>query len=294
MKTILITGANGQLGRSLNRHTHIPAHIPAQDEYRYLFTDVDVLDICNKDALMAYAGANEIDYLVNCAAYTAVDKAEDNEAACLKINAEAVRNIGEVASVAGFKVIHISTDYVFDGTNSVPYVENDYTCPVSAYGRSKQTGELMLRAVCPEAVIIRTSWLYSAYGDNFVKTMLRIGREREEIGVVSDQVGSPTWAGDLAEAILRIIDNGVAGNFKAGIYHYSGEGVCSWYDFALKILRLSGIGCRVLPIETRDFPTKAVRPQYSVLNKRKIKQAHGLTIPHWEDSLREMLAGINE
>jgi dTDP-4-dehydrorhamnose reductase len=282
MKTILVTGAYGQLGRSLQER------VAASGEYRCLFTDMDVLDICEKDALSAYAKANHLDYLVNCAAYTAVDKAEDNETMCLRINSEAVRSIGEVAMSAGFRVIHISTDYVFDGTNSAPYVENDYTCPVSVYGRSKQTGELMLRAVCPEALIIRTSWLYSEYGGNFVNTMLNLGREKEEICVVSDQVGSPTYAGDLASAILSIIGCAEEGNFKPGIYHYSNEGVCSWYDFAVKVFELAGIGCRVIPIDTRDYPTRAVRPQYSVLNKRKIKQAYGLVIPHWEESLKQM------
>ncbi|MDR1357588.1 MAG: dTDP-4-dehydrorhamnose reductase [Tannerellaceae bacterium] len=285
MKTILVTGACGQLGRALQEQA-------ASSPYRWLFTDIDTLDICTKDALAAYAKANQLNYLVNCAAYTAVDKAEDNETTCLRINSDAVRSIGEVAVQAGFKVIHISTDYVFDGTNSAPYVENDYTCPVSVYGRSKQTGELMLRAVCPEALIIRTSWLYSGTGANFVNTMLRVGRENEEIRVVSDQVGTPTYAGDLASAIIAIIGCAEAGNFKPGIYHYSDEGVCSWYDFALKIFSLARIRCRVIPVDTKDYPTRAVRPQYSVLNKRKIKQTYGLSIPHWEESLKRMMKGL--
>jgi dTDP-4-dehydrorhamnose reductase len=261
---------------------------------RYLFTDVDTLDICSKDDLTAYVQAHGgVSYLINCAAYTAVDEAEDNETACLRLNSEAVRNIGEVASASGFRVIHISTDYVFDGTNSTPYVETDYTCPVSVYGRSKQMGEMMLRAVCPESLIIRTSWLYSGFGNNFVKTMLRLGSEHEEIRVVFDQVGTPTWSGDLAGVIFSIIRSAGADGFRPGIYHYSNEGVCSWYDFALKIFKLSGIGCRVIPIETKDYPTRAARPQYSVLNKKKIKQTCGLTIPHWEESLRLCLKKLN-
>jgi dTDP-4-dehydrorhamnose reductase len=283
MKTILITGANGQLGSSLRELSG------SSDTYRFLFTDIDTLDICEKEILLSYAQINEVSYIINCAAYTAVDKAEDNESACLRINSEAIRTMGEVAAALRIRIIHISTDYVFDGTNSTPYLENDYTCPVSVYGRSKQTGELMLRAVCPEALILRTSWLYSEYGDNFVKTMLRLGREKESLSVVFDQVGTPTYAGDLAAAILSILDSAEAGNFCPGIFHYSNEGVCSWYDFALKIFQLAGINCHVAPIETKDYPTRATRPQYSVLNKRKIKQTYGLTIPHWEESLRFMI-----
>jgi dTDP-4-dehydrorhamnose reductase len=288
MKTILVTGANGQLGRAIQSLARTTAGC------HFLFTDMDTLDICDKDALLAYAQANEVGYIVNCAAYTAVDKAEDNEPLCLRINSEALRNIGETALAVGAKVIHISTDYVFDGTNCIPYVETDYTCPVCVYGRSKQTGELLLRAVCPEALIIRTSWLYSEYGSNFVRTMLTLGKERDELRIVSDQTGTPTYAGDLAGAILSIIASAEAGHFKAGIFHYADEGVCSWYDFAWKIFQLAGINCRVVPIDTKDFPTRATRPQYSVLNKKKIKNTYGLSIPHWEESLRSMLNQIKE
>jgi dTDP-4-dehydrorhamnose reductase len=287
MKTILTTGAKGQLGSSLRLRAGL------RDDRRYLFTDVDTLDICDKDALFAYMRANDVCYLVNCAAYTAVDKAEDNEILCQQINSEAVRNLGEVAAQLKIKIIHISTDYVFDGTNSAPYVENDYTSPASVYGRSKQQGELMLRAVCPEALIIRTSWLYSEFGSNFVKTMLCLGKEHDQVRVVSDQIGTPTYAGDLASTILSVIDAAEVGNFKSGIFHYSNEGVCSWYDFARKIFQLMDIRCRVIPIETKDYPTRAIRPQYSVLNKRKIKQTYGLTIPHWEESLEFMLQNLN-
>ncbi|GHT35760.1 NAD(P)-dependent oxidoreductase [Bacteroidia bacterium] len=283
MKTILVTGANGQLGHSLQR---LSESLPA---YQFLFTDIDTLDICDKESILAFAEGKNIHYIINCAAYTAVDKAEDDEIICMRINSEAVRNLGEAATTLGAKIIHISTDYVFDGTNSVPYLETDYTCPMSAYGRSKQTGELILRAVCPDAIIIRTAWLYSECGNNFLSTMLCLGKEKEELNVVFDQIGTPTYAGDLANAIISIIDSIEAGTFKSGIYHFSNEGVCSWYDFARKIFEIAGIKCRVIPIDAKDYPTRATRPQYSVLNKGKIKRTYGLAIPHWEESLRKML-----
>jgi dTDP-4-dehydrorhamnose reductase len=288
MKTILITGANGQLGNSLRLLSEQYPH------YRFLFTDVNELDICDKEALLSYMEAHQVGYVVNCAAYTAVDKAEDEEVLCLTINRDAVRNLGEVASAVKARVIHISTDYVFDGTNSIPYVESDYTCPVSAYGRSKHEGELILKAVCPNAVIIRTAWLYSEFGNNFVKTMLRLGKERDELNVVFDQIGTPTYSGDLASAILSVIDYSEEKEFVRGTYHYSNEGVCSWYDFALKIVELKQLSCTISPIDTKDYPTRAVRPQYSVLNKGKIKKKYGLTIPHWEESLKRMIAGLND
>jgi dTDP-4-dehydrorhamnose reductase len=264
--------------------------LPATD---FLFTDVNTLDICNKEALAKYVVEARPAYIVNCAAYTAVDKAEDDEIVCMRINSEAVRNVGEAAATVGAKVIHISTDYVFDGTNSLPYVETDYTCPMSAYGRSKQTGELFLRAVCQDSIIIRTAWLYSEVGKNFLLTMLKLGKERSVVEVVFDQVGTPTYAYDLADAILRIIAASEEGCFKAGIFHYSNEGVCSWYDFARKIFELAGLTCRAVPIESKNYSTRAVRPQYSVLNKAKIKQTYGLVIPHWEDSLKKAMKNIN-
>ncbi|MDR1402147.1 MAG: dTDP-4-dehydrorhamnose reductase [Tannerellaceae bacterium] len=288
MQTILITGANGQLGNSLRL---LSKQYP---RYRFLFTDVDILDICNKEALQAYMKTCEVDYVVNCAAYTAVDKAEDEEVLCLTINRDAVRSLGEAASAAKVKVIHISTDYVFDGTNSIPYVESDYTCPMSAYGRSKHEGELILKAVCPHAIIIRTSWLYSEFGNNFVKTILRLDKEHSKLNVVFDQIGTPTYSGDLASAILSIIDYSEKKEFIQGTYHYSNEGVCSWYDFALKIVELKHLSCKIVPVDTKDYPTRATRPQYSVLNKGKIKKKYGLTIPHWEESLKQMLAKLND
>ena len=199
MKTILVTGANGQLGNSIRR---LAAGYP---QYAFVFTDVDTLDICDAQAVNAFVKEKQVDYIINCAAYTAVDKAEDDEALCLRINRDAVRNLGEAARMAGARVIHVSTDYVFDGTNHLPYVETDNTCPASVYGRTKLAGEQALQEVCPDAVIIRTAWLYSEFGNNFVKTMLRLGNEREQLSVVFDQIGSPTYAGDLAAAIFAVL-----------------------------------------------------------------------------------------
>ena len=280
MKTILVTGANGQLGNSIRV---LAGQYP---QYNFLFTDVDTLDITDPAAVKAAVEDNQVNYIINCAAYTAVDKAEDDEALCRRLNCYAVHVLGEAAREAGAKIIHVSTDYVFSGTSCRPYKETDDTRPVSAYGRTKLAGEEALMEVCPDAVIIRTAWLYSEFGNNFVKTVLRLGKERDQLGFVFDQIGTPTYAGDLAEAILTVVTADEKGAFVQGIYHYSNEGVCSWYDFTVKILQLAGIDCHVRPIETKDYPTKAVRPPYSVLNKSKIKETFGLDIPYWEDSLR--------
>ena len=283
MIQVLVTGANGQLGHSLQARTN---RYPA---FAFHFTDVDTLDLCDAEAVRRYVEDKQVNYILNCAAYTAVDKAESNEALCERINRDAVRHLGEAAQAVGAKVIHISTDYVFDGTNCRPYVETDPTCPISVYGRTKLAGEEALRAVCPEAVIIRTAWLYSEYGNNFVKTVLRLGAERDELRFIFDQVGSPTYAGDLAEAMLTIVAQAEEGHFVPGVYHFSNEGVCSWYDFTVKILQLAHLSKRVIPIETKDYPTPAARPHYSVLNKGKIKATYGMTIPHWETSLQSCL-----
>lgn len=280
MKTILVTGANGQLGNSIrllaDRHP----------QYQFLFTDVDTLDITDLAAVKAAVQDNQVNYIINCAAYTAVDKAEDNEELCRRLNSYAVGLLGKAAHEVGAKMIHVSTDYVFSGTSCLPYKETDDTRPVSTYGRTKLAGEEVLMEVCPDAVIVRTAWLYSEFGSNFVKTVLRLGKERDELGFVFDQIGSPTYAGDLAAAILAIVVSDERDAFIPGIYHYSNEGVCSWYDFTVKILEIAGISSRVRPIETKDYPTRAVRPPYSVLNKSKIKQTYGIAIPHWESSLR--------
>lgn len=280
MKTILVTGANGQLGNSIRLKAN------QHPQYNFLFTDVDTLDITDAAAVKAMVKDNQVNYILNCAAYTAVDKAEDNEDLCRRLNCDAVHVLGEAAREANAKIIHVSTDYVFSGTNYRPYKETDDTRPVSAYGRTKLAGEEALVKVCPDAVIIRTAWLYSEFGNNFVKTVLRLGKERDQLGFVFDQAGTPTYAGDLAEAILTVITADEKGTFVPGIYHYSNEGVCSWYDFTVKVLQIAGIECNVRPIETKDYPTRAVRPPYSVLNKGKIKETYGITIPHWEESLR--------
>lgn len=280
MKTVLVTGANGQLGNSIRL---LAENHPG---YNFLFTDVDTLDITNPAAVRGMIKDNQVDFVLNCAAYTAVEKAEEDEALCRRINAFAVGVLGKAAHEAGAKMIHVSTDYVFSGTSYRPYVETDVTCPISAYGRTKLAGEEILQEVCPDAVIIRTAWLYSEFGSNFVKTVLRLGKERDQLGFVFDQIGTPTYAGDLAAAILAVVTADERNAFVPGIYHFSNEGVCSWYDFTVKILQIAGIDCRVLPIETKDYPTKAVRPPYSVLNKKKIKTTYGITIPHWEESLR--------
>ena len=287
MKTVLVTGANGQLGTSIH---HLSA---SYNRVQFLVTDVDSLDICKAESVDAFIQAHPVDYIVNCAAYTAVDKAEENPELCEQINRDAVINLARAAQSCGAKVLHVSTDYVFDGTACVPYQETDTPHPQSVYGSTKRDGETALLDICPDAVIVRTAWLYSEYGNNFVKTMLRLGAEREEIRVVFDQVGTPTYATDLAQALLTILEQAEAGNYQPGIYHFSDEGVCSWYDFTVKIISLAGLKARVLPIESKDYPTKAVRPHFSVLNKQKIKAAYGLTIPHWEESLRKCLENMN-
>ncbi len=285
MKRVLVTGGNGQLGNALKA---IASHYPS---LCLLFTDVQELDLTDSVALAAFVKDQSIDYILNCAAYTAVDKAEDESELCDLVNHIGVKNIGEVASRFDVKVIHISTDYVFDGTNYKPYVETDRTAPASVYGNTKLEGEKALFEACPESIVIRTSWLYSEYGNNFVKTMLRLGTEREELRVVFDQVGTPTYAGDLASAMLTI----AAGElFVPGIYHFSNEGVCSWYDFTIRIHQLADIQCRVLPVESSEYPTKAKRPHYSVLNKSKIKNTYQLTIPYWEESLRKVISYLTK
>lgn len=286
MKNILITGGNGQLGSELKEASQFLT------QFGYFFTDVDTLDICNKEAVNDFVTKNKINYIINCAAYTAVDKAETDSELCYKINRDAVRNLGEVATANGAAVIHVSTDYVFNGQNFKPYTEEDAVCPQSVYGESKLAGEQELMRVCADAAIVRTSWLYSSFGNNFVKTMIRLGNERDSLGVIFDQIGTPTYAADLAEALLKIVVFAEEKEFVSGIYHYSNEGVCSWYDFAKKIHRLASVHCEVKPIETTDYPTPAARPHYSVLNKKKIKTTFGIAIPHWEESLSECVAKL--
>ena len=280
---LLITGANGQLGSELRLLA------PRYSAHTFHFTDVAELDITDEAAVRAFVKANAIDVLINCAAYTAVDKAEANEALCQWLNAEAPALLARAMDEAGGAIIHVSTDYVFDGTAHVPYTEDAPTCPNSVYGRTKLAGEEGVRAACKRSVIVRTAWLYSTFGNNFVKTMLRLGRERDELGVIFDQIGTPTYARDLAAALLAIVERGLV----PGTYHFTNEGVTSWYDFTREIHRLAGIKtCRVRPLHTAEYPTPAARPHYSVLDKTKIKQTFALDIPWWQESLAECVAAL--
>ena len=273
---ILITGCNGQLGSEmLLLEKQAPQH-------NYYNTDVQELDITNREAIMQFADKHHIDGIVNCAAYTAVDKAEDHEEQARLLNTIAPGYLAEAAQKHNGWLVQVSTDYVFDGTNHTPYTPNDPTCPNSVYGRTKQDGEVQVLQACKRTMIIRTSWLYSTFGNNFVKTMIRLGREKQELGVIFDQIGTPTYARDLAVCIMTAINKGIV----PGIYHYSNEGVTSWYDFTKTIHRIAGINtCRVRPLHTSEYPTPALRPYYSVLDKTKIKQTYGIEIPYWEDSL---------
>ena len=275
---ILITGCNGQLGNEMQLlEKENPQHT-------YFNTDVAELDITDQKAIETFVKENEIDGIVNCAAYTAVDKAEDNETLCQLLNAEAPAYLAHAIGQRGGWMIQISTDYVFDGTKHTPYVEDDDTCPNSVYGRTKLVGELNVQKLCERSMIIRTAWLYSTFGNNFVKTMIRLGNEKPELGVIFDQIGTPTYARDLAVCIMTAINQGV----KPGIYHFSNEGVISWYDFTKAIHRIAGITtCHVRPLHTAEYPTPAARPHYSVLDKTKIKQAYGIEVPYWEESLAE-------
>jgi dTDP-4-dehydrorhamnose reductase len=245
--------------------------------------------------LLDFVQGNDIRYIINCAAYTAVDKAEDEPELCEKINAKAVKNLGEVAEEVGAGIIHVSTDYVFNGKGFQPYTEDMPTNPCSVYGKTKLKGEKALLKACEKAMVVRTAWLYSPFGNNFVKTMRKLGAEREQLNVIFDQIGTPTYAEDLAAALLVMMDKTIDQEHnKGGVYHYSNEGVCSWYDFTLKIHQLSGITtCQVNPIETKDYPTKAARPHYSVLNKAKIKATFGVQVPHWESSLQRCIEELN-
>ena len=281
MKNILITGANGQLGNEMRILS------AENSEYTYFFTDVAELDICDEQAVLDFVKANNIHVIVNCAAYTAVDNAEDNVELCTKLNADAVGYLAKAAEANGTEFIQISTDYVFDGTAHIPYQETEPTCPNSVYGSTKLAGEQNALSLCSRSMVIRTAWLYSTFGNNFVKTMIRLGKERDTLGVIFDQVGTPTYARDLARAIFAAIRQGVT----PGIYHFSNEGVCSWYDFTKAIHRLAGITtCSVKPLHTSEYPTKAKRPHYSVLDKTKIKNMYGIEIPYWEDSLKECIS----
>jgi len=278
MNNILVTGGNGQLGSELKE---IASNYP---DYNFLFTDVKDLDITNHTAVAAFIKSNNINVIINCAAYTAVDKAESEPEISDAINHLAVANFAQIAKDKNIKLIHISTDYVFDGNNHKPYVETDTPNPQSVYGQTKLDGELAMQHINPaNSIIIRTSWVYSKFGNNFVKTMLRLAETRDEISVVADQIGSPTNAANLAEAILNILPQ--ISNETVEVFHYSNEGVCSWYDFAKAIFEIKGVSIKVNPIETKQYPTPAKRPFYSVLNKTNIKEKYLLVIPYWKESL---------
>ena len=287
-KHVLVTGANGQLGRELRELSRYFS------DYDFTFIARDELDLSDASAINAWFANKTFDVVINCAAYTAVDKAETEAELAFAINTTAVQTLAQIAKQQGISMLHISTDYVFAGDSCKPYQETDATCPQGVYGQSKLDGELTMLAINPDrSVIIRTSWVYSRFGNNFVKTMVRLGKERRELSVIYDQVGTPTSAKDLALVLLMIIDSPqLQSQSGTEIYHYSNEGVCSWYDFAIAIFKSAPIRCKVKPIETKDYPTPAKRPHYSLLNKAKIKNTFDLTIPYWKDSLPECLQHI--
>ena len=286
---VLITGSNGQLG------SEIKELASDYENLECIFKDLPGLDICDTDALNRFIIDQHINAVINCAGYTAVDKAEENFEIAEQVNAKGVLNLLNALKKVDGKLIHISTDYVFDGNHSQPYKETDPVSPVGVYGETKRAGELAVLNSSIDAIVIRTSWLYSGYGNNFVKTMLRLGNDKESIQVVSDQIGTPTYAKDLAKTCLNILSDAGSTNIskKGSLYHYSNEGVTSWYNFATAIMEIGNIDCKVIPIETKDYPTQARRPMYSVLDKSKIKSDFKLTIPHWRDSLANCIKKIN-
>lgn len=277
---VLITGAHGQLGSSLQRE------LDGDPEIEAIYTDYDTLDITNREAVRRFLDDNKVDVVVNCAAYTAVDKAETDEILAAALNTLAVGNLAEAAAANGAKVIHISTDYVFSGQGFRPYEENDEPYPQGIYGRTKLEGEALLTSLSQDSMTIRTAWLYSEFGKNFVKTMLSLAESHPEIRVVADQIGSPTYAGDLAHAIHRIMRHDT---WHPGVYHFTDEGVASWYDFSKAIFEIAGKDVKVTPVATSEYPTPAKRPLYSVLSKAKIKRTFGLEIPYWRDSLAKCI-----
>jgi len=279
---ILVTGSKGQLGNEI--------HVLAEDypDFDFIYTDVDELDITDQLKVEAFFVANKPQVIINCAAYTAVDKAESDEVTSYLINATAVENLAKSAAMIGALIVQISTDYVFDGKSYLPYSEMDETNPQSAYGRTKLAGENAVFKFASKGLILRTAWLYSAFGNNFVKTMTKYGIEREELNVVYDQVGTPTYARDLAKAILDIIPSAIQ-HSGTELFHYSNEGVASWYDFAKIVMSFSGINCNIKPIRTKDYPLPAPRPAFSVLSKSKIKDIYKIKIPYWSDSVKECI-----
>ena len=282
---ILVTGCNGQLGNEIQLLEK------SYENHKFFNTDVNELDITDAQAIERFVDEHSIDGIINCAAYTAVDRAEENEALCGKLNADAPGWLAAAMGRRGGWMVQVSTDYVFDGTKHTPYVETDGTCPDSVYGRTKLVGEKLVVENCSRSMIVRTAWLYSTFGNNFVKTMMRLGKEKPELGVIFDQIGTPTYARDLAVAIMTAVDKGIV----PGVYHFSNEGVTSWYDFTKAIHRIAGItGCHVRPLHTSEYPTPANRPHYSVLDKTKIKQTYNIEIPHWEEILAECISQLDK
>lgn len=285
MANILVTGANGQLGSELC------ALAASFSQHSFLFANRDEVDITNMEEVVKCFAEFKPGFCINCAAYTAVDKAETDQAVAFRINATAVKNLAGACTQSSAKFIHISTDYVFDGSGTEPYNEAHPTAPISVYGKTKLQGEQEALAACPDVIIIRTSWVYSQYGHNFVKTMLRLMQSKPEMGIVADQQGSPTYAADLAAAILTIVDSG---KWEHGFYHFSNAGVITWYDFAQAIRELSGFDCMVKPITTADYPTPAARPAYSVMNTKKIQKVYGIHLKEWKESLQVCLSKIGQ
>ena len=284
-KRVLVTGATGQLGSELK-----DLNKQHESMFQYFYTSSTELDITQLDAVRNYVEQHSIEYIINCAAYTMVDLCETEEDLCNAVNYLGAKNLAKVAAEFNCKLIHVSTDYVFDGKANAPYRENSPTNPLSVYGKAKLRGEEAVMSIAPHSIIIRTAWLYSSYKSNFAKTMLRLMGEREELSVVNDQRGTPTYTRDLAEAITIILDNAEGGEWKEGIYHFSNLGETTWYGFAEKIKEFAKIeGCQLNPIETKDYPTPAVRPQYTVLDKSKIQDTFHFIIPHWEESLEKFI-----
>ena len=283
--TILVTGGNGQLGRAMRLAS-------AESRHRYIFTDIEELNIVSAEAIEAFFSREAIDVVVNCAAYTAVDLAEEEAPIADSINHRAVALLAEACKHHNATLIHISTDYIFDGKAATPYTEESTPAPINAYGRTKWAGEQAVAESGCRAIILRTQWLYSEYGRNFCKTMLSLFASRDKVRVVADQMGTPTYAGDLAEANCDIIEGDKCD--KCGTYHYSNLGECSWYDFAVEIARVSGCDkCKVTPCTTADYPTKATRPQYSVLDKSKFMATFDTSIPEWSESLAKCIKRLN-
>lgn len=289
MANILVTGSNGQLGSEFQKLSEKSGH-------EFIFTDIDELDLTDHHEIERFFENKDISFCINCAAYTAVDKAESEIENAIAVNVSAVRNLAEVCNSNHTVFIHISTDFVFDGSNCQPYVESDKARPINVYGQSKYDGEQQALKENTKTIIIRTSWLYSSFGNNFVKTMMKVGKKNDTLNVIFDQAGTPTYAVDLVEAILIIIEEIQTKRIDKeeyfGIFHFSNEGIASWYDFAIEIFRISGINCMVNPILTKDYPTPSKRPHFSVLDKSKIKTTYGLAIPYWKDSLSRCIKEI--